>query len=158
MDEHTRKQELRAEAWLLLVVLIWAANYPLAKWAISGMDTLIFNAIRFVTAAAVTASLFFSRSSWQPMDRKGWWGIIRTGVVAHVCYQLIFLFGLSMTTAGNSAVLLSTSPLWTLFINAKLHKEKIRPIRRQMQVQNDARAGSHKLQHLPARRRTDQCK
>ena len=37
-------------------------------------------------------------------------------------------------------------------------QEKIRPIRRQMQVQNDARAGSHKLQHLPARRRTDQCK
>src|SRR5439155_3148474 len=51
--------------------------------------------------------------------------IVGTGFVANVLYQVIFMFGLSMTTAGNSAVLLSTSPLWTVFFNAWLHKVKI---------------------------------
>ena len=128
MDDRHRTQELRAEAWLLLVVLIWAANYPLAKWAISGMDVAIFNAIRFVVAALVTTSIFFSQASWTPIDRGGWRRILTTGLVAHVFYQVIFLWGLSMTSAGNVAVLLATSPLWTLFINAKLHREKIQKI------------------------------
>lgn len=126
MVDRQRKQELRAEALLLLVVFIWAANYPLAKWAITGMDVFIFNALRFVTAALVTTIIFFTRSTWQPINREGWKGIISTGFIAHVLYQVVFLYGLSLTTAGNSAVLLSTAPLWTLFINAKLHKEKIR--------------------------------
>lgn len=125
MEDLRRKQEIRAEAWLLLVVLIWAANYPLAKWAISGMNVFIFNAIRFLVAALVTTSIFFSKAAWVHIDRPAWRGIVTTGLVAHVVYQVIFLYGLSMTSAGNAAVLLSTSPLWTLFINAKLHKEKI---------------------------------
>ncbi len=128
MHDVERKQELRAEAWLLLVVLIWAANYPLAKWAISGMDVFVFNAIRFVTAPLVALVFMLIRSRWKPVGRRSLPGIISTGAVAHVLYQVVFLYGLSLTSAGNSAVLMSTSPLWTLFINAKLHRERIRPI------------------------------
>jgi drug/metabolite transporter (DMT)-like permease len=32
-----------------------------------------------------------------------------------------------MTTAGNSAILLATAPLWTVFMNARLHGERILP-------------------------------
>ncbi len=127
MEERRRQQEFRAEAWLLLVVLIWAANYPLMKWTISGMDVFIFNAIRFLVATLFTAVVFFSRASWVPIDRDGWKGIVASGVVAHWLYQVVFVVGLSMTTAGNTAVLMATSPLWTLFIHAAIHRERIKP-------------------------------
>ncbi|MGB6120572.1 MAG: hypothetical protein WBG80_01590, partial [Bacteroidota bacterium] len=44
---------------------------------------------------------------------------------AHVMYQMAFITGLNLTTAGNAAVLLATAPLWTLVIDARMHGEKI---------------------------------
>jgi drug/metabolite transporter (DMT)-like permease len=125
MTGPARQHEYRAEMLLLIVVVIWAANYPVAKWAIAGMNVFVFNAIRFVVAAVVLAVIFFSRSQWVPVSGGDWPKLIGTGFVANVLYQVVFMLGLSMTTAGNSAVLLSTSPLWTVFFNARLHKEKI---------------------------------
>lgn len=122
-DERTRDQ--RANLLLLLVVFIWATNYPLAKFAIARMDVFVFNGIRFIVAAAILAALFFSRSSWVPVARSDWRKILRAGIVANVLYQIAFIVGLSLTTAGNSAVLMATSPLWTLFIHARVHRERM---------------------------------
>ncbi len=125
MSDHDKRHEYRAESLLLVVVVIWAANYPMAKWGITGLNIYVFNAIRFTVASLVVAAMFMVRSSWQPVTRGEMRKLIGTGFVANVLYQVVFILGLSMTTAGNSAVLLATSPLWTVFFNAWLHKEKI---------------------------------
>ena len=91
MHDETRKQELRAEAWLLLVVFIWAANYPLAKWAIGGMNVLIFNAIRFLAAPAASAILLLVRGEWKEVKRSSWKELVTTGSVAHIFYQVVFI-------------------------------------------------------------------
>ncbi len=120
-------QERAAELLLLFVAVTWAANYPLAKYALTQMNPFVFNAIRFIVASLTVFALFLLRSEWRPVDRKDWPMILRAGVVGNVIYQVAFIIGLSLTTAGNSAVLLSTSPLWTVFINSRMHGEKIRP-------------------------------
>ncbi len=117
----------RAESLLFIVVIIWAANYSLAKWAIQVIDIFVFNSIRYVIAAGAVGAFFAIRYSWTPMPGKDWRNALTTGFVASVLYQMAFIIGLSLTSAGNSAILLATSPLWTLIINAKMHKEKIRP-------------------------------
>ena len=127
MTPPNRSQERQAQLLLLLVVFIWATNYPIAKFAISKLDVFLFNGIRFVVASGVLAVMFFSRSPWIPANKADWRKILRAGIIANVFYQSAFIIGLSLTTAGNSAVLMATSPLWTLFVNAKLHKEKIQP-------------------------------
>ena len=127
MTPPNRSQERQAQLLLLLVVFIWATNYPIAKFAISKLDVFLFNGIRFVVASGVLAVMFFSRSPWIPVNKADWRKILRAGIIANVFYQSAFIIGLSLTTAGNSAVLMATSPLWTLFVNAKLHKEKIQP-------------------------------
>lgn len=128
MGEQQAHDKRSAEWLLLCVVLIWAANYPLAKWAIQVLDVLVFNSLRYITAAGLMAGFFFQRYSWTPMEKRDWRSLLRAGFIASILYQMAFIIGLSMTTAGNSAILLSTSPLWTIFLNAKMHKEKIRPI------------------------------
>ena len=127
MSQSKPAREYSTELLLIVVVIIWAANYPIAKYGIDGFHPLVFNGIRYIVAAATVTALFFLRSSWTAIDTRDWPGIIRAGVVASVVYQMAFIIGLSMTTAGNSAVLLSTSPLWTIFLNARIHKEKISP-------------------------------
>jgi drug/metabolite transporter (DMT)-like permease len=125
MTEESRRQEYQAEALLLLVVFIWAANYPLVKWGIEQIGVYLFNAVRFVVAALVVAAAFFARNSWTPIRKEDWRSLLWASFIANVVYQIAFIVGLSLTTAGNSAILLSTAPLWTLCFHAWLHKERI---------------------------------
>ncbi|MBI3765276.1 MAG: DMT family transporter [Ignavibacteriales bacterium] len=123
-----RALELKVELWLLVVVVVWAANYPVAKYGLQGMNPFVFNALRYLVAALVLAAPLVRWSLWQPIERTDVPRILRAGMIASVIYQIAFITGLSLTTAGNSAVLLSTSPLWTMFLNARIHKEKIQPL------------------------------
>jgi drug/metabolite transporter (DMT)-like permease len=116
----------RAQLLLLLTATIWAANYPIAKYALSQMDALVFNAGRYVVAAVVLSLIVVLRSEWIVVERADWRNILRVGFVASVMYQSAFIVGLNLTTAGNAAVMMATSPLWTLLLNSFLHKEKIR--------------------------------
>ncbi|MBM2845266.1 MAG: hypothetical protein HW407_578 [Bacteroidetes bacterium] len=125
MTDLQRAKERKAETLLLIVVIIWASNYPIAKWGLKELDPLLFNGIRYVVAALVLAFLFFSRSQWTPIARNDWRMLIKAGIVANVIYQMAFIIGLNMTSAGNSAILLNTSPLWTLLLSSRLHRENV---------------------------------
>jgi drug/metabolite transporter (DMT)-like permease len=127
MNDADRRGELRAEALLLMVAFIWAGNYPIAKWGIAGLGIWIFNAIRFLVATAVVFVLFRFRQVWIPLRREDWRAFLRAGVVASIVYQVAFIVGLSLTTAGNAAVILATAPLWTIILQARLHREHIDP-------------------------------
>ncbi|MBX2990982.1 MAG: DMT family transporter [Bacteroidetes bacterium] len=125
MTELERIRQQRAQLLLLLVVIIWATNFPIAKFAISHLDVFVFNGIRFVVAFLVLAAMFFSTSVWTPVQKSDWKSILRAGFIANVLYQCAFIVGLALTTAGNAAILMATSPLWTILFHARLHKEKI---------------------------------
>jgi drug/metabolite transporter (DMT)-like permease len=125
-DHHSAK-ERRVELLLLLVVVVWASNYPLAKYALRELNPLVFNAIRYTIAMLTLSIPFLAGSPWKRIEPADRFAVLRAGVIASVVYQMAFVYGLSLTTAGNSAVLLSTSPLWTLVLNAKMHKEKVQP-------------------------------
>lgn len=120
--------ERSTEVLLVLGMTIWAANYPVAKWGIAGLDIHVFNALRFLVAAALVFVLFRMGHSWREIAREDRWPLLRAGIVASVLYQVAFIVGLKLTTAGNSAVLLATSPLWTLLWQARIHHERI-PVR-----------------------------
>lgn len=127
MNQFKKSPLYGTEFLLVIVVIIWATNFPIAKYGLSAFSPFVFNGIRYIVAAISIALLFFVRSSWQPVRREDVPKVFGTGLVASVIYQVAFIIGLNLTTAGNSAVLLSTSPLWTILFNARLHKEKIFP-------------------------------
>jgi len=122
-----RRRDIRAEILLLVAVVIWAANYPVSKFSIAQLNIFVFNGIRYVIASLVLTVFFMATQAWKPIHRSDRARLLRAGLVAHVLYQVAFIIGLSMTTAGNSAVLLATAPLWTIFIHARLRNEKILP-------------------------------
>ncbi len=111
---------------MLAVMTIWAANAPFAKLGLARLDVLVFNGIRYLVAFSVLVVILRSRTEWIPISREDRWPLLRLGVIASIIYQLVYIFGLRYTTAGNSAVLLSTAPLWTAVIGARMHRERIR--------------------------------
>lgn len=125
MTDLQRARQRKAEILLIIVVIIWASNYPIAKWGLRELSPLLFNGIRYVVAAIVLAFLSFSRSRWMPIAVGDWYHLLRAGVVANVIYQMAFIIGLNMTSAGNAAILLNTSPLWTLLLSSPMHRENI---------------------------------
>ena len=121
-ERHNR----RAELLLLAVMTIWAANAPFAKLGLARLDVLVFNGVRYLVAFSVLIVILRSRTEWIPIAREDRWPLLRLGLIASILYQLVYIFGLRYTTAGNSAVLLTTAPLWTAVIGARMHRERIR--------------------------------
>ena len=52
VDDPHRRHERRVEVLLLLVVVVWASNYPLAKYALRELSPLLFNALYLSAAGA----------------------------------------------------------------------------------------------------------
>lgn len=125
MTDAARHQDRTAEGLLLLVAFIWAANYPVAKWGIAGLGVWIFNAIRFLIATLAVSVSFRLRGTWVPPGPGDWRCFLRAGLVSSIFYQVAFIVGLSLTTAGNAAVILSTAPLWTVLLHARLNRERL---------------------------------
>jgi drug/metabolite transporter (DMT)-like permease len=125
MNFLSNSPRFKARILLLGTVVVWAANYPLAKFGLSGMHPFIFNAIRYLTATGILWWMIAAKGGQVKIQRQDMPKIIGLGMLANVLYQIIFVVGLAMSTAGNTAVILSTSPLWTVLLHAKLHREKI---------------------------------
>jgi len=110
---------------MLLVVLIWGANFAIVKGALSAIPPLAFVALRFVGATLLLFPLLWLREGWQPLPRGGWPRLIALGVVGNTLYQPLFVEGLARTTSANSSLILSATPMLVASLGALLGLEKV---------------------------------
>lgn len=120
-----------AELGLLLVVLIWGVNFAVMKGAIEELDPLAFNALRFSCSVALLG--LFVLGEKRPPEKSLRRALARApgqlvllGLMGHVVYQTTFILGLERTTAGNSALILASSPLWTALLAQLTGEERLR--------------------------------
>ena len=106
----------RADLALLAVALIWGINIPVMKYALGFFDPLAFNALRLTLSAIVLWWL-------ERRERRGaspppvpWVRVILVGLLASVGYQILFILGMANTTAGNTALIIASSPIWTAIL------------------------------------------
>lgn len=114
-----------AHAALLLMVVIWGINFPVAKAALSELTPLAFNALRFPLAAVVVLIAIRAAGGnvWpRPEDR---WRVVGLGLLGNVCYQQFFIFGLNHTRAGTASVLLAGTPIITALLSAYAGHERV---------------------------------
>ncbi|MFW6199391.1 MAG: DMT family transporter [Gemmatimonadota bacterium] len=110
---------------LLSLSLIWGVNFPVIKVALAELHPLAFNALRFPLAALVLFVLVRRRRRPGPPIRKEDWPLLfALGILGNIGYQLLFIFGLDATLAGNAAILLATTPVWTTLFSTVLGHER----------------------------------
>lgn len=125
------RSSFRYDAALLLVVLIWGLNFPIIKVPLEVMHPFTVNLFRFVVSTAVlgvvwavesrrTSRPFFSVFAERP------WSIVGLGMVGHVGYQVLFILGVSQTSAGNAALIIASSPIWTALIGHAFGIDRLR--------------------------------
>ena len=110
---------------LLAMVLIWGINYSIVKAALTEMSPLSFNSLRFLLACALTLLLLKVIEGDMGFARRDWWRLLGLGLIGNTCYQLLFINGIDRTTAGNSALLLATTPIFISLIGTVSGTERV---------------------------------
>ena len=109
---------------LLLMVLIWGANYAVIKSALREFPPQAFNALRMGVAAAVFAAAIGAKGLPR-IARSDWARLALLGVVGHFVYQLLFMSGIARTTASNSALIIGCSPVAVSIASALAGHERV---------------------------------
>ncbi len=125
------RSSVRYDAALLLVVVIWGLNFPIIKVPLEVMHPFTVNLFRFVVSTGTLALIWAveARRTSQPFfsvlaERP--WNIVGLGMIGHVGYQVLFILGVSRTGAGNAALIIASSPMWTALLGHVLQVEQLR--------------------------------
>jgi len=118
-------RQRRAVASLLLMVLIWGINFPIAKHALGELAPAAFNSLRFPLAALVVL-IALARSGPIPWpaapDRRR---VLTLGLIGNALYQQFFIYGLANSHAGIASVLLAGTPIFTTLASSAAGHERI---------------------------------
>lgn len=123
-------EKWRAEAALLFVISVWGVNFPVVKSVLAVMHPHVLNTFRFAVSAVVLGGLYVHRRAqsgeafWKPL-RDHPLQIALLGLLGFLVYQLSFILGLDRTTAGNAALIMASSPLWTAVMGFVLRIERL---------------------------------
>jgi len=95
---------------LLLTVVFWAGNFTASKVALAEIPPMPFTAVRFVLGSLILWAILVVRERRLLPPPGTILPLVALGVVGNTLYQLCFINGLALTTATNSALILSGMP------------------------------------------------
>lgn len=121
---------LTAHLALLVVALIYSANYIIAKDLMPGyLGPRGFIFLRVVGATI----LFFVFSAFtkgkRSIARGDWFRVLLCGFFGIAANQLLFFEGLNLTTPINAAVIMTSNPVLVLVMSALLIRERLKPFK-----------------------------
>ena len=121
------KPRWSAELALLVVCLIWGCNFAVMKSVFDELHPFAFNAVR-LTLSTVVLGIWHhvKQKRLPPLPPGTWWKILGLSLIGYFAYQVVFLLGLKRTPSGNSALIISSAPIFTamlgLFLGERLRR------------------------------------
>jgi len=110
---------------LILIAIIWALNFSVVKVSLQEIDSLSFNALRYILAAGLLAYTARARGYSLKVDREDFWPLVGIALVGNVLYQLFFIIGVDYTYSANAAVILGSIPVWVALLSHLFTDEKL---------------------------------
>ncbi len=95
---------------LLLTVLIWAANFSVVKAVLAHIPHLAFNTVRLVGSSTLLLA-FTLLDKPRVLSRADLPRLLVLALLGHTLSPFTFIFGIDRTSAGNSALLISMTPV-----------------------------------------------
>ncbi len=110
---------------LLLVAIIWGVNFAFVKYALADFSPLSFTTLRFFLAALFLISVMLVNREPLAMEHRDISAVFKLGFIGITLYNILFMEGLNYTTASNSALFISSSPLFAALILSLKKRERI---------------------------------
>src|SRR5678815_3419578 len=121
---HTRPGDFVTEALLVLMAVIWAVNYTVAKYGTRTVPPLAYNAVRIVMAVIALLVIGWLKSHELP-TRRDLVALLGIGVIGHGVYQVCFIEGLARSRAGTVALMLAASPAFIAIVGRIFRVERV---------------------------------
>ena len=112
------------DALLVLMAVVWAVNYTVAKYGTRTVRPLAYNAVRIAMAVVVLLAIGWLRSQGRP-SRKDVLALVGIGVIGNGLYQLCFIEGLARSRAGTVALMLAASPAFVAIVGRIFRVERV---------------------------------
>ncbi len=111
------------------VYLFWGANFIFSKIVLKEMPGMVAASLRTFLAAALMLPVYWwsVRQGAEPVKLRELPLLFFIGSVGVAINQACFLVGISYTSAGHAALVISLTPILVLFLAAFVGQEKITP-------------------------------
>jgi drug/metabolite transporter (DMT)-like permease len=113
---------------LLLVACIWSVNFIVVKLLLAVVTPLAFVGVRMILAAALMGVVYWQTGGDFRLTRRDYLHLVVLGLLGSTLYQLLFVNGLNLTTAGNAALIQAAGPVIVAAESHLLGLERLRPI------------------------------
>jgi drug/metabolite transporter (DMT)-like permease len=120
----TRERRL-AEAGVLATVAIWSANFVVAKAAVTAIGPFTFTSLRYVVAALTLLAILRWRTGSVRWPAGYGRQLFVMGAVGFAAYQLLWTLGLTQISAGDSALLIAASPVFTALLAGAVGMDRL---------------------------------
>ena len=124
--EGRRKTSLLFEASLVSTAVLLGTNPAVVKYAVGFVPPLPFAALRFVLAGLVLWVILRLFDPKARLRREDFPAMAGLGLVGVALNNAAFTFGVSMTSASNTALVVATAPLWGMLLGFVLGWERPR--------------------------------
>ena len=105
-----------AELGVLVIMVFWAGNFIVVKGAIGILPPIGFTFLRYLVAAATLVALLRWREGAIRLPHGDVLKIALLGVIGFGCYQILWPVALQTIPAGDSALLIATTPVMTALL------------------------------------------
>lgn len=128
MTPHAQSRAALAAA--VAMMFVWGANFGVTKFVLGAMGVGPFLFVRFVVMGVLGSLLLVVvyrhhlPKSWP--RRADLPRFALAGLIGHTLHVGIVTWGINLSTAFSSALVLTSGPLWTLLILAVLGVERLR--------------------------------
>src|SRR5882724_1866372 len=99
------------------MTLIWGSNFTAIKYSLEDLLPLSFNALRFTLASIVLLIVALLSRDGSKLAPGDGWRLFLLGLLGNTFYQTLFITGMAHTRAGNAALILATTPLFTAMLS-----------------------------------------
>ena len=122
----TNQQNVKAHFALLSTNLFFAINFSAIKFLLNNhfMKPFGLNFVRVLVATLLLWVLYFFKKTKTQIDRKDMFRIFLCGLMGIATNQMLFIKGLSYSTAIHGALLMLTTPILITILAAWLLKER----------------------------------
>src|SRR2546423_15713952 len=111
-------------------MFVWGLNFAFTKYVLEAIGIAPFVFIRFLTmpvlAFALLALVFRHRIARTLPRREDLPCFVACGLVGHAAHVGLVFWGINLSTAFSSALVLTSCPLFTLLLLALLGAERLR--------------------------------
>ncbi len=114
---------------MIVVMVLWAANFIVVKAAVAALPPIGFTFLRFVLAAVTLMVLLRWREGSIGMPRRDLATMLFLGGLGFGLYQMLWTTGLTTVAAGDSALIIAATPVLVAVLAVVAGSDVLTPLK-----------------------------